>query len=354
MTLGEDDKIPADVMEMASAWLLRFEDEALDAEGCERLKAELDAWLAADEMNKHAWELAQRAWSLAGEVSAGAEAVNTPTADKWRMETNPQPPRKTPLAARRRAAPQASSAWTRQVATPKFAIPVVVAVFLFYMLAPTLSLWMQSDFQTTTAETRSLSLDDGSQIVMGAESAVARDFSGDRREVALLRGTAWFEVARDETRPFIVTVGDMTITVTGTAFDVAMTDRTIAVALAHGSVDIKRLGKTPVQKTLKPGQHLAIDRTDGTVLITDADLALMGSWRNGQLIVHGARLSDVVDTVDRYYPGTITLIGRSIADHRVTGVFDLENPQKALRSLVSPYGVSVRKITPWNTIVSGE
>ena len=347
MTLAEDDKIPADVREAASAWFLRLEEDfevdgVLDAEGRDRLRAELDAWLAADEAHRRAWALAQHAWSLAGEVPAGAEAADPP------------PRLKTPLAARQSAEPRTPAAWIRRAATAKCAIPAVAAVLLLWMLAPALSLWMRSDFQTATAETRSLSLDDGSLIVMGAESAVARDFSGGRREVALLRGEAWFQVAHDAARPFIVTAGDMTITVTGTAFDVAMTDRTVAVALARGSVAVERPGTTPLEKTLEPGQRLAIDRQDGAVLITDVDPVLMGGWRSGRLIVHGARLADVVDAVDRYHPGTITLIGRSVADRRVTGVFDLANPEKALRSLVSPYGVSVRKVTPWNTVVSGD
>ena len=355
MTLGDDDRIPADVMEAASAWFMRFEeDQAHDAEEHDRLKAELDAWLAADETHRRAWGLAQRAWSLAGDVPVGADVVNMPTVEGVREGTAPLAHRKTPLGTRRSTQPRIPRAWMRQATTAKFAIPAAAAVLLLFMLAPSLTLWIRSDFQTATAETRNLSLDDGSHIVVGAESAVARDFSGDRREVALLRGEAWFEVAHDETRPFVVTAGDVTITVTGTAFDVTMTDRTIAIALARGSVAVKRSGKASLKKTLEPGQRLAIDRKDGTVLITNVDPDLMGGWRSGRLIVHGARLADVVDRIDRYHPGTITLIGRSIAERRVTGVFDLANPEKALRSLVSPYGVSVRRLTPWNTIVSSQ
>ena len=365
MTLGEDGKIPADVMEAASAWFLRVEEDfeedgTPDAQGRDRLKAELDAWLAADEAHRRAWQLAQRAWSTAGDVLAGAEAAGTPATEQELGEAAPRPPLKTPggdsqsARVRTSAGVRTPAAWMRRTARPRIAIPAAAAVLLFYFLAPTFSLWMRSDFQTATAETRSLSLDDGSQIVMGAESAVARDLSGDRREIVLLHGEAWFEVAHDETRPFIVTAGDMRITVIGTAFDVAMTDRTFAVALARGSVAVERPGKTPLKKTLESGQRLAIDRKDGAVLITDVDPAFMGGWRSGRLIVQGARLADVVDRVDRYYPGTITLIGWSVADRRVTGVFDLENPHKALRSLVNLYGLSVRKLTPWNTVVSGE
>ena len=329
MTLEADGKIPVDVpidvMETASAWFLRFEERE-DAEAPEALKAEFAAWLAADETHRRAWELARRAWSVAGEAAA------SPAVPIHSQELR----RSTGMIRMKYAIP---------------AVAVAVAILLF-IFTPTLSVWLRSDVQTATAETRNLSLEDGSQIVIGADSAVARDFSGDRRQVALLRGEAWFKIARDAARSFIVTAGDTTITVTGTDFGVTMTERTLSVALARGSVDIDRPG-TPKQ-TLHPGHHLSLDRETGSPRITKADPALMGGWRSGRLIVHGALLSDVVETIDRYYPGTITLIGRSVAKKRVTGVFNLETPEKALRSLVSPYGVSVRNLTPWTAVISGQ
>ena len=321
MTLA-DGKIPVDVMETAAAWLLRFEEPR--AEAPEALKAEFAAWLAADETHRHAWELAQRAWSVAGEAAI-SPAIST-NAGKAGQRTG--------------------------MIKMRYAIPAIAAALLLFIFTPTLSVWLRSDVQTATAETRNLSLEDGSQIVVGADSAVTHDFSGDRRRVVLLRGAAWFKIARDAARPFIVTAGDMTVTVTGTDFGVTMTEHTLSVALARGSVEVDRPG--PPKQTLHPGHHLSLDRETGSPRITKADPALMGRWRSGQLIVHCALLSDVVETIDRYYPGTITLIGRSVAEKRVTGVFNLTTPEKALRSLVSPYGVSVRNLTPWTAVIRGQ
>ena len=326
MTLEADGKIPVDVpvhvMETASAWLLHFEEGR--AEAPEALKAEFAVWLAADETHRHAWELAQRAWFVAG------EAASSPA-----------------LSTNARNAGQRTG-----MIKMRYAIPAIAAALLLFIFTPTLSVWLRSDVQTATAETRSLSLEDGSQIVVGADSAVARDFTSDRRRVTLLRGAAWVKIARDAARPFIVTAGDTTITVTGTDFGVTMTEHTLSVALAQGSVEVDRPG-IPKQ-TLRPGHHLSLDRETGNPRLTKADPALMGGWRSGRLIVHGALLSDVVETIDRYYPGTITLIGRSVAEKRVTGVFNLTTPEKALKSLVSPYGVSVRNLTPWTAVISGQ
>ena len=363
MTLEENDKIPADVMETAAAWLMRFEkDRAPNVQERKHLKAELNTWLAADEAHRHAWELAQRAWHLAGEVPTGIDTDTSATLSAY-ISALKQRHSKTHLPARSGMPSEiypSAQAQSRAIfpvilmiraTAVKFAVPAGTVMLLLLILAPGLSLWIQSDFQTATAATRSFSLDDGSQIVMSAESAVARDFFSDRRTIALRRGAAWFDVARDGKRPFIVTAGEITISVTGTAFDVAITDRTVTIALAHGSVAVQWPGKTLQHKKLEPGQYLSIDRQTGTALITRVDPALMGSWRSGRLIVHGARLADVVEAIDRYYHGTITLIGSSLANRRVTGVFNLNRPEKALRSLVSPYGVSVRKLTPWHAIV---
>ena len=183
MTLEADGNIPVDVpidvMETASAWFLRFEERG-EAEEPEALKAEFAAWLAADETHRQAWELAQRAWSVAGEAAASPA-----------LSTNSR-----------------NSRQLTGMIRMKYAIPAMAAAILLFIFTPTLSVWLRSDVQTATAETRSLSLEDGSQIVVGADSAVARDFSGGRRQIALLRGEAWFKIARDAARPFIVTAGD--------------------------------------------------------------------------------------------------------------------------------------------------
>ena len=107
MTPGEDDKLPAAVIETAAAWFMRLKDEALDAEERARLKAELDAWLAEDEAHRRAWELAQRAWTVAGALPArnkADKAATTPARKQGRKATAPLPdparPLKTPRPAK--------------------------------------------------------------------------------------------------------------------------------------------------------------------------------------------------------------------------------------------------------------
>ena len=354
MTPTADDRIPPHIIEAASAWFMRFRDRAPDAAERARLEAEFEAWLAADPVHQRAFELAGRAWALAGKIPE-ADAANVQAGKLRRGGMAPSSGPAMSARARQSARGPFPATGRRRFTTPKRIITASAgALILCALFAPTLMPWLRADFATATAETRRLSLADGSHIVLGAQSALARDFSSERRELALLRGTAWFEVARDDARPFVVSAGGITIRVTGTAFDVALTERALTIALASGSVEVKRAGKAPLQKTLKPGQRLAIDRQDGAVHLSQVDPARMGAWRDGRLIVHGARLAEVVATIDRYYPGTIMLIDRALRERRVTGVFDLKNPHQALRSLLSPYAAAPRKLTPWHTLVSGK
>src|SRR3546814_3411680 len=69
------------------------------------------------------------------------------------------------------------------------------------------------------------------------ESAVATHYAADRRTVDLLRGEAFFQVESDRSRPFRVRADAVTVTVTGTAFDVGLTDGTLSVAVSEGIVE---------------------------------------------------------------------------------------------------------------------
>ena len=70
MTPTADDRIPPHIIEAASAWFVRFKDRAPDAAERARLEAEFEAWLAADPAHQRAFELAGRAWALAGQGKA--------------------------------------------------------------------------------------------------------------------------------------------------------------------------------------------------------------------------------------------------------------------------------------------
>lgn len=334
----EDNDIPDRALEQASDWVFRIEARPGDA----GLRAAFETWLSADQAHVQAWELACRAWTLAGEVnpaSAGTRPVPFASETQGRSRRS--------RSGRRRGGHSQSGKTLRRVLAP-----AVAAAMALFILAPTASLWLNADYATRTSENRAIGLDDGSQIVLGAQSAVAKRFTEQQRNVALLSGEAWFDVAHDTARPFVVSAADMTVTVTGTAFDVSITDRTLSVAVAQGSVRVERNGQQLIDVALKPGDRLSIDRASGRASTMAVSLPEIGAWRDDRLAVRGEVLADVVETLDRHYGGVIIISGDRLKDRRVTGVYDLDDPIRALRALTSPYGGGVRRITPWILVVS--
>jgi transmembrane sensor len=334
--MRDEDAVSADIINQAAAWVFRINAAPNDTAA----RDELNAWLVTDPAHAKAWELARRTWALTGQVEPIFKA-------DWRANARPRQARR---SSRRIFGTTSKPA--RSNTLRKTAMSAVAAALLLFMFAPGASLWLRADYATATAENRAVQLEDGSRIVVGARSAIAQRFTAQERAVELLRGEAWFDVAHNTRRPFVVTAGDMRVTVTGTAFDVAMTEHTLSVGLARGSVRVERPGAPSFTRELSPGQRLDIDRSSGIADLALVPSSALGTWRQGRLAVQDVALADVVDALDRHYSGTIFVSGDRLLKRKVTGVYDLNDPVRATRALVEPYGGQVRRITPWIMILS--
>src|SRR3546814_8527999 len=71
-------------------------------------------------------------------------------------------------------------------------------------------------------------------------------------------------------------------------------------------------------------------------------------------MIEDVPLSEGIDQLRRYYSGAIVLTSSELGDRRVTGVFDVDDPEEALRLMVRQHGATVRSVTPWLMIVRSE
>jgi transmembrane sensor len=146
----------------------------------------------------------------------------------------------------------------------------------------------------------------------------------------LVRGEAFFEVAKDPTRPFVVTAGSRQVIAVGTAFNVRLQDRQLRVTLVEGRVrviiapapDSPALPVTPVTPvTLEAGSAL-VATENGVERIEKLDVARATSWRSGTLVFDGERLADVVAEMNRYSHEKLVISNAVLADRKVSGVFE--------------------------------
>ncbi|CAL1517223.1 FecR domain-containing protein [Chitinophaga sp. MM2321] len=143
-------------------------------------------------------------------------------------------------------------------------------------------------------------LSDGTKVWLNAASALQYPavFNGAAREV-LLTGEAYFEVAKDADKPFLVTVNDIQVQVLGTHFNVkAYTNDRQVTTLLEGAVRVKKGAASVV---LAPGQQASPDRQDGTLRMTSGDPELALAWKNGLLAFKNDALQDVMHSISRWY-----------------------------------------------------
>ncbi|MGD8176913.1 FecR family protein [Marinimicrobium sp. ARAG 43.8] len=312
------------LLEQAIDWMIRTESEPDNPQ----LRQALQNWRSADQANEAAWLRARRVWESMGEWQPDRKRWPDPVSD-GNGEVSGRLPR---IHSPRR------SRGLRRVAT--------LAAVACLMLAawPGIYLHLRADHITGTGETQQITLEDGSTVYLGAASAIRTRFSSGERHVDLLSGQAFFDVMANAERPFIVNAGDVNVTVLGTAFDVQLGSRVAAVSVQSGSVAVQpREGD---EQQLSPGQQLMIERSSGASRVAQISPSNVAAWREGRLFVHDRTLYDVVETLDRYYGGRILVGAASLGEQRVTGSYNLDNPDIALKGLLRPFDGRVLEITP--------
>lgn len=308
--------------EMAMDWLLRMQAQPQD----EALRQACIDWQNQAPEHARAWRKAQRVWQLSGEVPAQH-------ADQWQTPAAHLP--RLPARRRRRFLPLAGAALA------------ACLIMTLSMLLPA------TGWRTGTGEYRVQALNDGSTVTLNAGSRLQDHSSAEQRRVSLNEGGAFFEIAPDPDRPFVVEVGNTRIEVLGTAFDVFADANDLSLSVEHGSVRVSDdlLRSELLDTPLLAGERLRLDRRLGTLQRDRLPPRQIGAWRDNLLIAQNDRIGGLVQQLRHHSPGLILMQDGDLSAHRVTGAYRLDNPVAALRAMVEPYGGRVETYGPWLMVV---
>jgi transmembrane sensor len=193
-------------------------------------------------------------------------------------------------------------------------------------------------WMTGAEERRTFSLPDGSSVTLNASSRLGAEWLPHERRIRLLSGQALFRVAKDQSRPFIVTAGERTVTALGTAFDVRLTSDSLQVTLIEGQVAVKRLRLPAVQAIeLAPSQQLRVVDGEGPT-IRRVDAMAEAAWADGQVFFTDKSLPDAVAEMNQYSAKQV-VAGRELAAFRVNGMFRSGNQDSFVTALTSYFPV---------------
>ena len=203
-----------------------------------------------------------------------------------------------------------------------------------------------AELRTATGERRSLSLGDGSRLLLNAGSAADFEASSVRRLLRLYQGALVVQVAPDPTRPFIVRTAQGEVRALGTRFLVEqLADSTRVVVLEHA---VRASVPGGVQRDVAQGQAALL--YPQRIEPLPAGQAYRADWVEGRLSVLDESLDTVIDALRPYRPGFIR-VSPQVRALRVQGVFPLDDSQRTLAALQDTLPIRVVSYGPWLTLI---
>lgn len=317
-------------------WLVRLDDQPGDS----AVHAAFDAWLENSPAHRTSWEAAL---DLACTVETAFPSVmvqdNVPAGDIL------TPSNVVTLPLRKERRRLRAGRWGMVGG-------LGLAACLCLALAPDMALRLRAQEMTGAGEVRSVSLGDGTRVTLAPGSAMSFDIGGKARSAHLLRGRAYFDVAHDTSRPFRVTAEDTVVTVLGTAFEVDGLSENASVAVRRGVVAVDYAGHHP-RTVLHRGETVSLEASGKTEIGAMRPDRVAG-WVEGRMFVKDRPVGEVLDGLRPWYRGYMVVRGPGLALRRVTGIYDLRNPEAALTALGKAHPIRIRHLTPWLKIVTVE
>lgn len=278
----------------AARWAIRRDGRPLTPED----QAALDVWLAGD---------ARREGAL-----FRAEAVLT-YLDRAQALREPD------------AAPRAPVQMTRRFALLGGGAGIAAAAAGVFGFILTTS---RSAFSTAVGEVRRVPLADGSTATVNTASRITVALEAKRREIQVEDGEAWFEVAHDTKRPFVVEAGDVRVRAVGTAFSVRRHTDGVDVLVTEGTVETWRVSAPQTMVRIEKGQRSFISTEASPIVAVAAapEIERALAWRSGELALNGEPLSYAVEEFNRYNRTQIVVIDPAIGRTPIVGFFRTDQP----------------------------
>ncbi|MFT2091012.1 FecR family protein [Paraglaciecola sp. 2405UD69-4] len=234
-------------------------------------------------------------------------------------------------------------AYLRFSVTAAVAFILVTTIFYF-------NLNTQSEFvyQSSKGENLPIILEDNSSVTLGADTKITVRYNKNARHIELEYGEAYFDVAKDPSRPFTVDSGSRSVTALGTEFNISRQSVRSVVTVTEGKVIVEpendryvaRMTSSVFYKKLKTdafleaGQSIEYDKNEISAVET-VDVQAQTSWRNGTLKYLDESLGFVIEDINRYSSIPIVIDDPRILKFRYSGTIFVEGIESWVQSL--PY-----------------
>lgn len=320
-----------EVEEQAAAWLVKRDS----GRWSEVDQQALDQWLDASTAHTVAFIRLEAAWQRTGQLQAlgaGTPRGVVPSPDDWQLSAVFKPPNAVSDTSLR--GPSRSFPFARWAMAATVLLAVVVSVWYVRWSAPS--------YSTPLGGVASVPMTDGSTITLNTDSEIRVALDQHQRHVRLDQGEAFFQVAKDPGRPFIVGVDGTRVIAVGTAFSVRRDPDEVVVVVTEGVVKIESDNHSPAQV---PAGNVARTARDKTTVepkeLAELDAAL--SWRTGFLVFRETPLAQAVAEFNRYNSRKIVIADAAVGNIRLSGKFRSTQHDAFIRLLEAGFPVRVQQ-----------
>jgi transmembrane sensor len=290
----------------ASVWIVRLHGPHRTPE----LEAGFRAWLVASPENARQFERVTEVWD------AGA----------------------VPVAGVPRVAPEARQSPPRRWALAAALALVIIGAGSWYAN----TFWLNPRYSTGIGERRVLRLSDGSRVTLNSDSGVIVSYRYGERRISIDHGEAFFEVARDSSRPFRVRAGEEQIEALGTSFVVRREPQQLTVTLVEGKVAVSELESSTSSATLTEGQRLTVSKS-GSPKLDEPRIEAVTAWLRGEVILDGTPLAEAIAEMNRYDQRRLVIDDPAIAAVRISGVYHTGDSELFAAMVARLYGFGVQR-----------
>jgi transmembrane sensor len=311
----------------AASWVVRHDRGLSFSE-----KAELDRWLGTDPQHAAAYEQASASWLRVRQIASLVQ--------------------RTPVASQRRGVQWQWIAAAGLAAAASFFIIPFGRESGPAIHAPAAN----STAGATAPSVRELA--DGSLIQLRTGAEISEAFTANERRVRLVRGEAFFVVAKDAARPFLVEIGNVTVRAVGTAFAIRQEALAVDVLVTEGIVQVIPPATDPTAPEARPavdlsalvgaGQraivtHEAVAKTPAVVvtMVSSDELAKTRAWGEQMLELGGSTLGELVKKFTDRSGRPIVIEDKTLAAERLGGKFPTNDFDGFFRALSHVYNVEL-------------
>ena len=354
------------ILKEAGEWFLDIKTDSLSPGGMD----DFSEWVDAKDINQEKLDLIASTWNAMDALKDNPMVVRT--VEKSR--------------AKEHAATK--SHWFYRV-IPNFSgfRYVAVVATLFIVMG---GIWLfrnnslpSQRYETAIGVQKTIYLSDGSTVYIDTDSELSASITEDFRYIVLSRGRAFFSVAPDPARPFVVIADNVAVRAVGTEFEVYKKEGgELAIAVSKGRVQVNQVKEkhrlnmkngpfvpsvqtTSEQKlsamksdtsilsgkVLEPGQEIVVDGKKPEYVVTSYDSDNNGIWRQGRLKFIDKALSEVVEELNRYLTEKIIIGDDGLKNIKINVYFKIKNRQDFVATLESVYPIAHRSLPDGNVVL---